>query len=70
MGQPSPFSVQTQISPQQGMMPGPPMTQVSGVIAQHAGFVACFGLAAVLSVAYLPLLWAAERRRGSIISAP
>src|SRR5687767_15856958 len=29
----SPFSVQTQINPP-GMMPGPPMTQVSGTIAQ------------------------------------
>lgn len=33
---------------------------LSGVVAQHAGFAVCFGAAAVLSVAYLPLLWAAH----------
>jgi hypothetical protein len=38
VGQPNQFNVQTQIS-QPGMMPGPPMTQVSGMIAQPTPYV-------------------------------
>lgn len=37
---------------------------LSGVVVDHAGFAACFTLAAILSVAYLPLLAAAQRARG------
>ncbi len=33
---------------------------LSGVVAQYAGFAVCFGAAAVLSLAYLPLLLAAH----------
>jgi len=38
MGQPNQFNVQTQIAPPGGM-PGPPMTQVSGMIAQPTPYV-------------------------------
>jgi len=41
-----------------GKLPG---GGLSGVVAQYLGFAACFGLAAGLSVAYLPLVWFAHR---------